>query len=112
MTRYDAGMQHSLAALHGAWPARYVHPSCRPRERRLGLGAGPRFVPAPPKHTILRHAEMGSLTELRAAWRAPVIEADRAVSLTRPRRAVLMAWTHTARGTGQRRASVASAWRA
>ena len=106
-----ADMQHSLAALHGAWPARYVHPTPRARERRLGLGAGPRFTPAPSRHTVLRHAEIGSLTELRAPWRSPVIEADRAVALARPRQAVPMSWTRTDRGAGPRRPSVASAWR-
>ena len=112
MTRYDAGMQHSLAALHGAWPARYVHPSPRARERRLGLGAGPRFTPAPSSHTVLRRAEPSPLTELRAPWRSPVIETDRAAMLVRPRRAVSMSWTRTDHGAGPRRASVAPAWRA
>ncbi len=112
MTRYDAGMQHSLAALHGAWPARYAHATPRARERRLGLGAGPRFTPAPSRHTVLRHIEMGPLTELRAPWRSAVIEADRAVGVVRPRQAVLMSWTRTDRGAGPRRPSVASAWRA
>lgn len=105
-------MQHSVAALHGAWPARYVHPSMRARERRLGLGAGPRFVPAPSRHTVLRHPEIGSLTELRAPWRAPVIEADRAVLVTRPQSVAPMSWTRTDRGAGPRRAPVAPAWRA
>jgi hypothetical protein len=105
-------MQHSLAALHGAWPARYVHPTPRARERRLGLGAGPRFQPAPSRHTVLRQSEMGSLTELRAMWRSPVIEADRAIAATGSRQAVRMSWTRTDRGAGPRRPSVAPAWRA
>ena len=112
MTRYDADMQHSLGALRGAWPARYVHPSARARERRLGLGAGPRFVPAPSRHTVLRRPEMAPLTELRAAWRSPVIEADRAGGLLRPSQPATMSWTRTDRGAGPRRASVATAWRA
>jgi hypothetical protein len=105
-------MQHSLATLHGAWSARYVHQTPRARERRLGLGAGPRFTPAPARHTFLRQAEMGPLTELRAPWRSPVIEAARSSAVIRPRRAVTMSWTRTDRGTGPRRPSVASAWRA
>ncbi|HEY4754132.1 MAG TPA: hypothetical protein VIH37_12665 [Candidatus Limnocylindrales bacterium] len=105
-------MQHSLAALRAAWPARFVHPSPRARERRLGLGTGPRFVPAPSRHTVLRHTEMGPLTELRATWRTPVIEADRAAALVRPRQAVTMSWTRAGHGVRPRRASVAPAWRA
>jgi hypothetical protein len=105
-------MQHSLAALHGAWPAWYVHPTPRARERRLGLGSGPRFTPAPTRHTVLRQAELGPLAELRAPWRVPVIEADRASSSVRPGPGASMSWTRTARGGGQRRPSVAPAWRA
>ena len=105
-------MQHSLGALRGAWPARYAHPSARARERRLGLGGGARFVPAPSRHTVLRHPEMAPLTELRAAWRSPVIEAGRAVALVWPSRSATMSWTRTDRGAGPRRASVATAWRA
>lgn len=105
-------MQHSLAALHGAWSARYVGATARTRERRLGLGSGPRFRPAPSRHTVLRQTEMGPLTELRAPWRAPVIEADRAVTAVRPRQALAMSWTRTDRGAGPRRPAVAPAWRA
>jgi len=61
---------------------------------------------------VLRHTEMAPLTELRAPWRAPVIEADRALALARPRMPVTMSWTRTDRGAGPRRASVAPAWRA
>ena len=42
LTRYDAGMQHSIVARHAAWPARFAHPSARARERRLGLRLGHR----------------------------------------------------------------------
>jgi hypothetical protein len=105
-------MQHSLATLHGAWPARYVHPTPRARERRLGLGSGPRFQPAPSRHTVLRQAEMGPLTELRAQWRNPVIEADRAIAGAGSRQVVSMSWTRTDRGAGPRHPSVAPAWRA
>ncbi len=105
-------MQHSLAALRGAWPARYAHATPRARERRLGLGIGPRFQPAPSRRTVLRHAEIGPLAELRAAWRAPVIEADRAAGLGRPSGTAGMSWTSPGRGAGPRRPSLAPAWRA
>lgn len=112
MTRYDADMQHSLAALLGAWPARYVHPSPGARERLLGLGSGPRFVPAPSRHTVLRQARVDPLTELRAPWRAPVIAEAPSAARGRPRQAVSMSWTRTDRGVGPRHAPVAPAWRA
>ena len=47
LTRYDADMQHSIAARHAAWPARFVHPSARARERRLGLRPSSAFIAAP-----------------------------------------------------------------
>jgi hypothetical protein len=61
---------------------------------------------------VLRQSEMGPLTELRAQWRTPVIEADRAIAATGSRQAVRMSWTRTDRGAGPRRPSVAPAWRA
>jgi hypothetical protein len=76
------------------------------------LGAGPRFVPAPSRRTVLRRPELAPLAELRAAWRSPVIEAGRAGALVRPSKLATMSWTRTDRGAGPRRASVATAWRA
>ena len=40
-------MQHSIAARYAAWPARFVHPSARARERRLGLSPSSAFIAAP-----------------------------------------------------------------
>lgn len=105
-------MQHSLAPLRSAWPARYVRAVPRARERRLGLGAGPRFQAATARRTVLRQRQTGLLAELLAARRAPVIEASRAPVASRPRQAVPISWTRTARGSGPRRPSVAPAWRA
>jgi hypothetical protein len=112
VTRYDAVMQHSIAARFAAWPARYVHPSARGRERRLGLHPGPAFVAAPSRRTVLRRPDVGPLSALRASWRAPVIEAPRVGLGGRPRPAATMSWTRTDRGGDPRRSSVAPAWRA
>ena len=66
-------MQHSIAARYAAWPARFVHPSHRARERRLGLRAGPAFTAAPARRTVLRRPDVGPAD--RAA--RPVARADR-----------------------------------
>jgi glycyl-tRNA synthetase alpha subunit len=112
VTRYDAGMQHSIAAGFAAWPARYVHPSARARERRLGLHPGRSFTSASSRATVLHRPDAGPLTALRAPWRAPVIEPARAPSDGRPRPSASMCWTRGAGAGLARRASVAPAWRA
>jgi hypothetical protein len=112
VTRYDAGMQHSIVARYAAWPARYVHPSSRARERRLGLHAGPVYVAAPSRRTVLHHPEVGPLTALRAPWRAMVVAPPRPVTSGRPRPVTAMSWTSSDRGGGPRRPSLAPAWRA
>jgi hypothetical protein len=112
MTRYDATMQHSIVARFAAWPARYVHPSTRARERRLGLHAGPVFIAAPSHRTVLRRPDVGPLTALRAPWRALVVAPARPATTGRPRPAAAMSWTSSDRGGGQHRPSLAPAWRA
>lgn len=103
-------MQHSIAARHAAWPARFVHPSSRARERRLGLRPASAFTAASSRRTELRKPEVGPLTALRAPWRALTIEPARPVRSGRPRPASSMLWTSSARGGGPRRSSVAPAW--
>jgi hypothetical protein len=105
-------MQHSIVARRATWPARYVHPSSRARERRLGLHAGPVFTAAPGRRTVLRRPDVGPLTELRAPWRALVVAPARPVASGRPRPATTMSWTSSDRGGGSRRPSLAPAWRA
>ena len=57
-------MDHSIAAKYAARPAaRFVRPSTRARERRLGLRAG-RHVPAPAvRATVLRGPEVAPLAQ-------------------------------------------------
>ena len=92
-------MQHSIAAHFAAWPARYVHPSARARERRLGLSPVSAFIAAPGRRTVLR-----------APWRALTIEPVRTSASGRPAPASRMRWTSSTRAGGSRRSSVAPAW--
>ena len=55
-------MQHSIAARHAAWPARFVHPSSRARERQLGLRPSTAFTAASARRTVLRRPDVGPLT--------------------------------------------------
>jgi hypothetical protein len=105
-------MQHSIAARFAAWPARYVHPNTRARERRLGLHAAPVYTAAPYHRTVLHSPDVGPLTALRAPWRALVVAPARAARSGRPRPVAVMAWTSSERGAAARRPSVAPAWRA
>jgi hypothetical protein len=112
LTRYDALMQHSIVARHVAWPARYVHPTTRARERRLGLHAGAPFTAAPSRRTVLRRPDVGPLTALRAPWRALVVAPPRPVTSGRPRPVPGISWSSSDRGGGPSRPSTAPAWRA
>ena len=103
-------MQHSIVTRHAAWPARYVHPGPRVRERQLGLHGRRSFTAASTNRTVLRRPDVGPLTALRAPWRALSIEPTRAVRSGRPKPASEMLWTSSARGGGPRRSSVAPAW--
>jgi len=103
-------MQHSIAARHAAWPARFIHPSARARERRLGLRSATAFIAAPTRRTVLRRPDVGPLTALRAPWRALTIAPQRPVAGGPPKPVSSMLWTSSARGGGPHRSSVAPAW--
>ena len=103
-------MQHSIAARYAAWPARYVHPTARARERRLGLTPTSAFIAASGRRTVLRRPDVGPLTALRAPWRALTIEPGRPSPSGRPAPASHMRWTSSTRSGGSRRSSVAPAW--
>ena len=103
-------MQHSIAARHAAWPARFVHPSARARERRLGLRPSTAFTPASARRTELRRPDLGPLTAVRAPWRALTIAPARRVRSGRPKPASSMLWTSDSRDGSPRRSSVAPAW--
>ena len=103
-------MQHSIAARHAAWPARFVHPSSRARERQLGLRPSTAFTAASAHRTVLRRPDVGPLTAVRAPWRALTIAPARPVRSGRPAPTSTMLWTSDTRAGGPRRSSVAPAW--
>lgn len=66
-------MQHSIAARLAARPtARFVRPSARARERRLGLVRTMTFRPVDTRPTVLRPGEPRGLLALRARTR-PIV---------------------------------------
>jgi hypothetical protein len=107
-------MQHSIAAKYAARPAaRFVHPSSRARERRLGLRTTGTFQPASPRQTVLRQADLSPLVQLRAGWRAvqPARAHRPSGGLLRPH--VTMRWAGAGAAPVARHSSaVSAAWRA
>jgi hypothetical protein len=107
-------MQHSIAAKFAARPvARFVRPSARARERRLGLPTGSAFHTATERSPTAAQADVGPLVRLRARWRA-----IRPAPVRRPsggpiRRPGAISWSRSARsGAATRRPGVATApWR-
>jgi hypothetical protein len=106
-------MEHSIAAKFAARPAaRFVHPSSRARQRRLGLRPSGTFSAAPSQATVLRTADLGPYVRLRASWRA-ISPARPRVVAGAPRPDVTMHWARSGRSGTQHRPSAASApWRA
>jgi hypothetical protein len=105
-------MERSIAARYAARPAaRFVHPSARARERRLGLGGTGSFRPASTRLTVLHRPGDGILAQLRGDWRA-VRAAPRRITDGRPRPLVAIRWTGSAVAGSTRRSSAATApWR-
>ena len=103
-------MQHSIAAKYAARPAaRFVRPSTRLRERRLGLRASGSFQAASPRATVLRHVDLPPLARLRAEWRQV-----RPARTSRPfggriGPVVSMSWARFGRSGMRRRSGAASA---
>ena len=64
-------MEHSIAAKYAARPAaRFVRPSNRVRERRLGLRPAGSFRAPGMRATVLHGPDVAPLTRLRAGWRS------------------------------------------
>jgi hypothetical protein len=106
-------MQHSIAAKYAARPAaRFVRPSPRARERRLGLRPAGSFQAAPVRATVLRRVDLGPLVQLRASWRAiqPARSRRDRAGILRPD--VVMRWTRLGRSGRDRLSSPTPApWR-
>ncbi|MFL5778065.1 MAG: hypothetical protein ACJ761_03885 [Chloroflexota bacterium] len=107
-------MEHSITAKYAARPAaRFVHPSARARERRLGLRATDTFRAAANRATVLRHAHDAPLAQLRADWRAIRPARPRRPAHGQPKPLVTMSWARSGRAGTPRRSGAASApWRA
>jgi hypothetical protein len=108
-------MEHSIAAKYAARPAaRFVRPSARTRERRLGLRVTGTFRATAGRATVLRRADLGPLARMRASWRAirPAVP-QRPVS-GRPRPQVTMTWPRTGlrRGSSDRSSAASAPWHA
>jgi hypothetical protein len=104
-------MEHSIAAKYAARPAaRFVSPSNRVRERRLGLRPADPFRAPGTRSTVLNRPDIAPLTRLRAGWRSiePARPREHHSGQLRPR--VAMHWASSARsGAGPRRPRAASA---
>jgi hypothetical protein len=106
-------MERSIAARYAArQTARFVSPSAKARERRLGLRGASSFRPASARLTVLHRPGGSVLARLRGDWRA-IRPARPRHTDGRPRPAVAMSWTGSSVAGSNRRASAATApWRA
>jgi hypothetical protein len=93
-------MDHSIAARYAARPAaRFVRPSTRVREARLGLHAAGSFRAPGLRTTVLHGPEVAPLAQLRAGWRSIHPAVSKRARGGRPRPLVTMEWARS-RGTG------------
>jgi len=106
-------MGHSIAAKYAARPAaRFVSPSSRARERRLGLVPVSSFSAVAARHTELHGSEAGPYARLRAGWRGPQPARPR-IRDGRLRPQVEMQWARAGRSGPRRRPRAATApWHA
>jgi hypothetical protein len=106
-------MERNVAARYAArQTARFVSPSAKARERRLGLRGAGSFRPATSRLTVLHHPGGSVLARLRGDWRA-IRPAHPRRTDGRPRPVVTMTWTGSTLAGATRRSSAATApWRA
>ena len=104
-------MGHSIAAKYAARPAaRFVRPSSRARERRLGLGSVVTFSPALGRSTELQRSGVSGVASLHAGWRSPQ-PIRPVVTGGRPRPTVRMRWTRSdGRGSDRSPRADAAPW--
>lgn len=104
-------MEHSITARYAARPAaRFPRASSGSRQRRLGLGSGRAFSPAPTRLTVLLHDQPSPLAHIR---RDP-----RSIAPTRPirfssghlRPAFSLTWGSSV--VSRHRSASAAPWRA
>jgi hypothetical protein len=106
-------MEDGIAANYAARSAaRFVRPSSRAREPRLGLKAAGSFQAAPTTRTVLRRHDRDVLASLRGGWRSFRAARSQQRVDGRPRPAVAMRWVRSARPGSDRPSSAAAApWR-
>jgi hypothetical protein len=106
-------MERSIAARYAArQTARFVTPSARARERRLGLGGAGSFRPAGTRLTVLQRPGDGILAQLRGDWRAVRAARHRPANDGQLHPPAAYRWTRTAASGSTRRSSAATApWR-
>ena len=106
-------MERSITARYAArQTARFVSPSAKARERRMGLRGAGSFRPAPARLTVLHRPGGSVLARLRGDWRA-IRPAHPRRTDGRPRPTVTMSWTGSELTGSTRRSSAATApWRA
>src|SRR6478735_3291474 len=103
-------MDHSIAAKYAARPAaRFVRPSTRVRDRRLGLRPAGSFRAQAPRATTLHGPDVPALAQLRAGWRAIHPAVTRRRVSGRPGPLVVMEWARSGRPGIVRRPGAASA---
>ena len=106
-------MQHSIAAKYAARPAaRFVRPSSRARERRLGLRAAGTFQPAARRATVVRHADLSPLVRMRARWRSIRPARPHTPVVGRLHPVVTMSWARNGAGRAPRAGAASAPWRA
>jgi hypothetical protein len=102
-------MEHSIAAKYAARPAaRFVSPTSRARQRRLGLRATGSFHPARGRATVLRAPDLAPLVAMRAASRAITPARTRPVAGP-PKPTATIHWARSGRSGTTRRPSAAMA---
>jgi len=106
-------MERSIAARYAArQTARFVTPSARSRERRLGLRGAGSFRPASAHLTVLQRPGDAILAQLRGDWRAVRAAQPRATGNGRIRPQIRFHWSGSAASGSTRRSSAATApWR-
>ena len=107
-------MDHSIAAKYAARPAaRFVRPSTRVRERRLGLRPSGSFQSPGRRPTVLHGTEVAPLTRIRAGWRTITPAPARRQRSGSLRPLVTMEWARSGRtGTVRRPGATPAPWRA
>lgn len=106
-------MERSIAARYAArQSARFVTPSARARERRLGLRGAGSFRAATSRLTVLQRPADGILAQLRGDWRAVRAAPSRRAANGRLRPQVGFRWTgSTASGSTRRSSAAMAPWR-